>query len=91
MKSSTAQIFLYPFQIVYMKRPKANQNPNDKKPHHENPLPGEIDSEQKRKNTKALRQAEKDISSDADLSAHNENDDLDEGESARLGEKTDLV
>ncbi|HKH62842.1 MAG TPA: hypothetical protein VKA49_18500 [Flavitalea sp.] len=37
-------------------------------------------------------QAEKDIEKDADLSIHSPNDDLDEGETARLGEeKTDLV
>ena len=40
----------------------------------------------------ALEQAEKDIAGDADLSIHSPNDDLDEGELARLGEdKTDLV
>jgi hypothetical protein len=40
----------------------------------------------------ANKQAQKDIDSDADLSIHSPNDDLDEGESARLGEdKTDLV
>jgi hypothetical protein len=41
---------------------------------------------------KAHDQADKDISADAELSAHSPNDDLDEGETARLGEdKTDLV
>lgn len=39
----------------------------------------------------AQDQAEKDIESDPDLSIHSPNDDLDEGESARLGENTDLV
>jgi hypothetical protein len=34
----------------------------------------------------ALEQAEEDIHDDADLSVRNPNDDLDEGESARLGE-----
>jgi hypothetical protein len=34
----------------------------------------------------AFEQAEHDIEQDADLSIHNENDDLDEGELARLGE-----
>jgi hypothetical protein len=70
----------------------SNKPGKDKKPHHENPLPGEINSKQKEKNAAALRQADKDISNDAELSAHNKNDDLDEGESARLGEdKNDLV
>ncbi|MBC7828548.1 MAG: hypothetical protein H7122_12430 [Chitinophagaceae bacterium] len=37
-------------------------------------------------------QAEKDIEKDPDLSIHSPNDDLDEGETARLGEdKTDLI
>lgn len=44
-------------------------------------------------NTRAAhKQADQDISNDPDLSIQNPNDDLDEGESARLGEdKTDLV
>ena len=42
--------------------------------------------------TQAHDQAEKDMENDADLNMHSPNDDLDEGESARLGEeKTDLV
>lgn len=40
----------------------------------------------------AQSEAEKDLAADAGFTAHNENDDLDEGETARLGEdKTDLV
>lgn len=40
----------------------------------------------------AHEQAEKDIEQDPDLSLHSPNDDLDEGEIARLGEdKTDLT
>ena len=40
----------------------------------------------------ALKQAEKDIAKDADLSIHSPNDDLDEGELANLGgDKNDLV
>ena len=39
----------------------------------------------------AHQQAERDIEDDADLSVHSPNDDLDEGETARLGEDTDLV
>ncbi|TKK64942.1 hypothetical protein FC093_21445 [Ilyomonas limi] len=34
----------------------------------------------------AHKQAEKDIAQDADLSIHSPNDDLDEGETARLGD-----
>jgi len=40
---------------------------------------------------RAHTQADKDMASDPDLSAHSPNDDLDEGESARLGENTGLV
>lgn len=40
----------------------------------------------------AHREADKDIAKDPDLSVHSPNDDLDEGELARLGEnKTGLV
>jgi hypothetical protein len=40
----------------------------------------------------AYQQAEKDIADDADLSIHSPNDDLDEAETARLGDgKNDLV
>lgn len=73
-----------------MKREKKKKENRDQ--HHENPLPGEINSGQKHQNMNALKQADKDISGDAELSAHNKNDDLDEGELGRLGEdKTDLV
>jgi hypothetical protein len=41
---------------------------------------------------KAHRQAERDISADPEFSAYSPNDDLDEGETARLGEeKTGLI
>jgi hypothetical protein len=51
--------------------------------------PPQVDEE---KITEASKQAKKDIDMDADLSIHSPNDDLDEGETARLGEdKTDLV
>lgn len=40
----------------------------------------------------AHEQAEEDIQQDAEFSSHSPNDDLDEGETARLGEdKTDLI
>jgi hypothetical protein len=41
--------------------------------------------------SKAHQQADKDIEADAEFSAHSPNDDLDEGETARLGEKTGLI
>jgi len=53
--------------------------------HHEHPLPGEISEEQKKINADALNEAEKDMKKDADLQPGNKNDDLDEGELARLG------
>ena len=43
---------------------------------------GKEDGENTRK---AHREADKDISSDPEYSAHSPNDDLDEGESARVG------
>jgi hypothetical protein len=59
---------------------------------HEHPLPQEISQEQRRLNERALEEAQHDIEDDPDFSAGSPNDDLDEGESARLGEdRTDLV
>jgi hypothetical protein len=69
---------------------KANNNP--KQGHHEHPLPQEISAKQKQINEKALDEALNDMDNDPDLNASSPNDDLDEGESARLGEEhTDLV
>lgn len=50
------------------------------------PHPGEIPEEQRELNASAHNEAEQDMEQDADLNAHHPNDDLDEGESARLGE-----
>jgi hypothetical protein len=58
---------------------------------HEHPLRGEIPASQKKQNTDAHQQAEEDMFNDAELTANNPNDDLDEGESARLGDDRDLV
>lgn len=59
---------------------------------HEHPLPHEISKDEKKKAGRAHQEAEKDMEADAELSAHSPNDDLDEGETARLGEdSTDLV
>jgi hypothetical protein len=66
--------------------------PNQKKGKHEHPLPQEISNKEKSDSVHAHDQAEKDMDEDAELTAHSPNDDLDEGESARLGEDTtDLV
>ncbi len=60
--------------------------------HHENPLPHEISPAEKWDAAKAHQSAEKDMDEDVEFSAHSPNDDLDEGETARLGEdKNDLV
>ncbi len=60
--------------------------------HHENPLPHEISPGEKRNAARAHQSAEKDIDQDVEFSSQNPNDDLDEGETARLGEdKNDLV
>ena len=66
--------------------PKKRNQDNLQKGHHENPLQQEISDEQRALNESAHKEAEKDISDDADLSVHSPNDDLDEGETARLGE-----
>ena len=58
---------------------------------HENPLGHEISRDEKRKAAIARVKAEKDIEDDPEFSAHSPNDDLDEGESARLGENTPIV
>ena len=70
----------------------SNKSRKSKKSHRENPLPGEITPKQKKENASALKEAEKDMNNDPEFTAHSKNDDLDEGETARLGEdKTDLV
>jgi hypothetical protein len=67
-------------------------NNNNEKGRHENPLPNEIKNEERIAAEKAHEMAEKDIEKDPDLSIHSPNDDLDEGETARLGEgKNDLI
>jgi hypothetical protein len=68
---------------------KTEKENNDIKPNEQ-----EISDKRDRdKDVKAaLEQAEQDIDDDADISFRNPNDDLDEGESARLGEdKNDLT
>ncbi|HEX2609132.1 MAG TPA: hypothetical protein VHK91_17240 [Flavisolibacter sp.] len=68
-----------------MNHPKNNQR-------HEHPLRQEISDSDRKLNEAAHQEAEHDIAEDADLSIHSPNDDLDEGETARLGEdKNDLI
>ena len=70
---------------------KNNKGPAAQQGHHEHPLPQEISDEQRRLNESAHNTAEKDMADDAELTASSPNDDLDEGETARLGEETDLI
>lgn len=66
------------------------KNKKDKKQEHQPTTPNQTPSHPNAE--QAHEQAEKDISKDPDLSIHSPNDDLDEGETARLGDdKTDLV
>ena len=58
---------------------------------HEHPLPNEIRQSDKQQAANAHDEAEKDMEQDADLTAQSPNDDLDEGETARLGEDTSDV
>lgn len=69
-----------------------NHDNKNQKGRHVHPLPGEISKQEKEKAMDAHEQAEKDMEEDAELTAHSPNDDLDEGETARLGEdNTDLI
>lgn len=60
-------------------------------PNHQNPSSGP--SGRQNQDVKAAHdQAEEDMQQDADISLHSPNDDLDEGESARVGEdRNDLT
>ncbi|MGE5521448.1 MAG: hypothetical protein ACM3VS_16100 [Candidatus Dadabacteria bacterium] len=65
---------------------KERKEPADQPGQHEHILPGQMSSSERNKNASALSEAEKDMNDDAELTSHHPNDDLDEGESARLGE-----
>ena len=69
--------------------PRENQSKNEKQP-PQNTAPFIPTTDE---NVKAAHeQAEQDIENDPYLSLHSPNDDLDEGETARLGEdRTDLI
>ncbi|HEY0040684.1 MAG TPA: hypothetical protein VGB71_08485 [Flavisolibacter sp.] len=66
--------------------PRNKEQEQPQQGHHEHPLRQEISDEQKEINLSAHNEAEKDMEDDAELTASSPNDDLDEGESARLGE-----
>ncbi|MBD0333770.1 MAG: hypothetical protein ICV66_14080 [Chitinophagaceae bacterium] len=63
----------------------------EKQGRHEHPLRQEITDEQRKLNESAHTEAEKDMEDDAEFTASSPNDDLDEGETARLGEETPLI
>ena len=67
------------------------RNSAGKAGNHEHPLRHEISNTERKKAAAAHDQADRDMEEDVDLSLHSPNDDLDEGESARLGDKTDLI
>lgn len=67
-------------------------NNHQKQSQQGHPLPGEISAEQKVQNKNAQDEAMHDIDGDPDMHGRTPKDDLDEGETARLGEdKPDLV
>jgi len=68
--------------------PRNASNNNNQQGRHEHPLPHEISNTEKNKALEAHDQAEKDMDEDAELTSQSPNDDLDEGETARLGEDT---
>jgi hypothetical protein len=69
-------------------KPGNGNKDRDQQGRHEHPLPNEISRQEKEKAIQSHEEAEKEMSEDAELTAHNPNDDLDEGEAARLGEDT---
>jgi len=73
---------------------KSKQKNKDQKQKHQPDIAMQRDLEaDKREHVKeAHEQADADMAKDADLSIHSPNDDLDEGETARLGEdETGLI
>ena len=69
-----------------------NNSDRQQQGRHEHPLPSEISNQERLAAERAHEQADRDMEEDAELTAHSPNDDLDEGETARLGEdKTDLI
>ena len=67
---------------------KQNDAPRGK---HEHPLRQEISEKDKEIAESAREEAMDDIDQDPDLGIHSPNDDLDEGETARLGEDTSPI
>jgi hypothetical protein len=78
------------FLLFYKKfmEPRKTDSERNQQGGHEHPLPNEISKKEKETAIQAHNEAEKDMNEDAELTAHSPNDDLDEGETARLGEDT---
>jgi len=75
------------FGTIESMEPRNNKQEQDQQQgRHEHPLRQEISDEQRALNESAHNEAEKDMEDDAELTAQSPNDDLDEGETARLGE-----
>lgn len=64
---------------------KNNDAASNKPGKHEHSLPQEISTPEKAAAIAAHEEAEHDMEEDPDFSMHSPNDDLDEGETARLG------
>ena len=71
---------------------EARNNPAGGGGRHEHPLRREIPQSEQDAARVAHEQADRDMARDPDLAPRSPNDDLDEGETARLGEDvTDLI
>lgn len=85
-------VFLvHTWQIDRMEKRKDSNQSQQQHGKHEHPLPQEISKADKERNEAAHNAADRDMENDAELTTGGPNDDLDEGESARLGEETSLI
>lgn len=70
---------------------KTNEKAETQQGRHDHPLPQEISDKERQQAAAAHDEAEQDMEKDAEFTASSPNDDLDEGETARLGEDTPLI
>ena len=77
--------------ILSLYSKKAMKKKSEETGKHEHPLPHEISAGEKQQASFAHDEAEKDMEEDAEFTASSPNDDLDEAESARLGEENPLI
>ena len=71
--------------------PDKKQNPANERQQPDEQQPRQDINKENENVAAAYQEATKDIDADPELSASSPNDDLDEGESARLGENTGLI